>query len=185
MPLLEGTDGVEKMSKSLDNYIGIAEAPEVMFTKAMQVPDPLLVKYATLCTDLDVDVLAVQLGSDPVAAHRAFARELVRQYHGPEPLAAAERRYDDVARGGMPDEIAEFGVDGELARDGVVEAAALAVAVGFTKSKGEARRLIDNRGLKVDGVALGDRTATLDVRAAGALVLQAGRNSFVRVVWRG
>jgi tyrosyl-tRNA synthetase len=184
VPLLEGTDGVEKMSKSLGNYIGIAEAPEVMFTKAMQVPDELLVKYATLCSDLDVDVLAIQLGSDPVAAHRTFARELVRVYHGAEPVAAAEQRYDDVARGGLPAEIAEFALDGVLAPDGVIEAAALAVAVGFTKSKGEARRLIDNRGLKVDGAALSDRTATVDVRAAGALVLQSGRNAFVRVVWR-
>jgi tyrosyl-tRNA synthetase len=184
VPLLEGTDGVEKMSKSLGNYIGIAEAPEVMFTKAMQVPDGLLVKFATLCSDLDVDALAVQLASDPVAAHRAFARELVRQYHGAAPVAAAEQRYDDVARGGMPAEIAEFDVDESLAPGGVIEAAALAVAVGFTKSKGEARRLIDNRGLKLDGAALSDRTATVDVRAAGALVLQAGKNAFVRVVWR-
>ncbi len=184
VPLLEGTDGVEKMSKSLGNYIGIAEPADVMFTKAMQVPDALLGKYATLCSDLDVDVLASELATDPVGAHRTFARELVRQYHGTDPVAAAERRYDDVARGGMPAVIAEFGVDAGLAPDGVIEAAALAVAVGFTKSKGEARRLIDNRGLKVDGTALGDRTATLDVRAAGALVLQAGKNAFVRVVWR-
>jgi tyrosyl-tRNA synthetase len=185
VPLLEGTDGVEKMSKSLGNYIGIAEPPETMFTKAMQVPDGSLVKYATLCTDLDTEALAGALAGDPVAAHRTFARELVRLYHGPEPLEAAERRYDDVARGGLPDEIDEFVVDASLAPDGVLEAAALAVLVGFTKSKGEARRLIDNRGLKVDGVALAERTAALDLRAAGALVLQAGRNSFVRVVWRG
>ncbi len=185
VPLLEGTDGVEKMSKSLGNYIGIAEPADVMFTKAMQVPDALLVKYATLCSDLDVGHLARELEADPVGAHRTFARELVRQYHGTEPVAAAERRYDDVARGGMPAEIAEFAVDVESAPDGVIEAAALAVAVGFTKSKGEARRLIDNRGLKVDGAALGDRSATLDVRAAGTLVLQAGKNAFVRVVWRG
>jgi tyrosyl-tRNA synthetase len=184
VPLLEGTDGVEKMSKSLGNYIGIAEPPETMFTKAMQVPDGSLVKFATLCTDLDTEALAGALAGDPVAAHRTFARELVRLYHGPEPLEAAERRYDDVARGGLPDEIDEFVVDASLAPDGVLEAAALAVLVGFTKSKGEARRLIDNRGLKVDGVALAERTAALDLRAAGALVLQAGRNSFVRVVWR-
>jgi tyrosyl-tRNA synthetase len=185
VPLLEGTDGVEKMSKSLGNYIGIAEPPDVMFTKAMQVPDQLLVKYTTLCTELDVDAMAIQVGADPVGAHRTFARELVRLYHGEPPVAAAERRYDEVARGGVPDELREHAVDAASAPDGTLEAAALAVAVGFTKSKGEARRLIDNRGLKVDGVALADRTAVLDVRAAGALVLQAGKNAFVRVVWRG
>ncbi|MDF1522070.1 MAG: tyrosine--tRNA ligase [Trueperaceae bacterium] len=185
VPLLEGTDGVEKMSKSLGNYISIAEPPEVVFTKAMQVPDQLLVKYTTLCTELDVDAMAIQVGGDPVGAHRTFARELVRLYHGDAPVAAAERRYDEVARGGVPADLPEHVVDAAAAPDGTLEAAALAVAVGFTKSKGEARRLIDNRGLKVDGVALEDRTAVVDVRGAGSLVLQAGKNAFVRVVWRG
>ncbi len=185
VPLLVGLDGVEKMSKSLGNYIGIAEPPEVMFTKAMQVPDALLEAYATSCTELDLPRLAAERAADPVAAHRTFARELVRLYHGEDPIAAAERRYDDVARGGVPDELPEHPVDASGSSDGRVEAAALAVAVGFTKSKGEARRLIDNRGLRVDGVPLEDRTATLDVRGAGSFVFQAGKNTFVRIVWRG
>ncbi len=183
VPLLEGTDGVEKMSKSLGNYIGLTEAPEVMFTKAMQVQDRLLIKYATLSTDLELAPLEAQLGSDPVGAHRVYARELVRLYHGEQPVAAAERRYDEVAKGGMPEELPEHRLQADEVAQGRVELATLAVAVGFAKSKGEARRLIDNRGLKVDGVAVADRTAWLDLGDGDSAVLQAGKNAFVRLVW--
>ncbi|MDA0699914.1 MAG: tyrosine--tRNA ligase [bacterium] len=184
VPLLEGTDGVEKMSKSLNNYIGLTEAPATMFTKAMQVPDPLLMKYLTLCTELDVAPVRALAEGDPVGAHRVLARELVRLYHGSEAVDAAERRYDEVARGGLPESLPDHLMTAEDAPDGRIEAAALAVVVGFTQSKGEARRLIDNRGLRVDGRPLTERTAVLDL-TAGPFVFQAGKNAFVRVVWRG
>ncbi len=185
VPLLEGTDGNEKMSKSLGNTIGLTEAPDVMFTKAMRVPDRLLLKYATLCTDLPLEPLAEQLADDPVGAHRTFARELVTLYHGAAAVAAAERRYDDVARGGVPRELREVPVGPDLAPEGRIEAAALALHVGFVPSKGAARRLIDNRGLRVDGAALDDRSAVLDLRERQRFVFQSGKNAFVRVVWRG
>ena len=185
VPLLEGTDGTEKMSKSLGNTIGLTESPAAMFTKAMRVTDRLLVKYATLCTDLAIDPLRAELETDPVAAHRSFARALVTLYHGAGAVAAAEARYDEVAKGGIPDVLPEVRVDETVAPGGRLEAAALALHVGFAPSKGAARRLIDNRGLRVDGVALEDRTAILDLRAAGALVFQSGKNAFVRVVWAG
>jgi len=183
MPLLEGTDGTEKMSKSLGNTIDLTESPEAMFTKAMRVADGLLLKYATLCSDLPLEPLAEELRGDPVAAHRTFARALVRIYHGDGVVAAAERRYDEVAKGGIPDALNEVCIDEALAPDGQIEAAALAVHVGFVPSKGAARRLIDNRGLRVDGVPLTDRTAVLDVRSASSMVFQSGKNAFVRVVW--
>ncbi len=183
MPLLEGTDGTEKMSKSLGNTIDLTESPEAMFTKAMRVADGLLLKYATLCSDLPLEPLAEELRGDPVAAHRTFARALVRIYHGDGVVAAAERRYDEVAKGGIPDALSEVCIDEALAPDGQIEAAALAVHVGFVPSKGAARRLIDNRGLRVDGVPLTDRTAVLDVRSASSMVFQSGKNAFVRVVW--
>lgn len=185
VPLLEGTDGNEKMSKSLGNIIGLTEAPDVMFTKAMRVPDRLLVKYVTLCTDLPLEPIAAQLADDPVGAHRVFARELVTLYHGAEAVAAAERRYDDVAQGGVPRELRVVPVGPELAPEGRIEAAALALHAGFVPSKGAARRLIDNRGLRVDGAALEDRTAVLDLREQQEFVFQSGKNAFVRVVWRG
>ncbi len=184
VPLLEGTDGTEKMSKSLGNTIGLTDAPASMFTKAMRVADRLLVKYATLCTDLPVEAIEAQLGEDPVGAHRTFARALVTIYHGAEAVAAAERRYDQVARGGIPQQLREVRVGPEVAPQGRIEAAALAVHVGFVASKGAARRLIDNRGLRVDGVPLDDRSAVLELAARPALVFQSGKNSFVRVLWQ-
>ncbi len=184
VPLLEGTDGTEKMSKSLGNTIGLTDAPASMFTKAMRVTDRLLVKYATLCTDLPVEAIEAQLGEDPVGAHRTFARALVTIYHGAEAVAAAERRYDQVARGGIPQQLREVRVGPEVAPQGRIEAAALAVHVGFVASKGAARRLIDNRGLRVDGVPLDDRSAVLELAARPALVFQSGKNSFVRVLWQ-
>lgn len=184
VPLLEGTDGTEKMSKSLGNTIGLTEPAEDMFTKAMRVTDPLLAKYATLCTDLDVAALERELGSDPVAAHRIFARALVTLYHGADAVAAAERRYDEVARGGIPSELREVEIGPDLAPEGRIEAAALALQVGFAASKGAARRLIDNRGLRVDGEALVERTAVLDLRERPDLVFQSGKNAYVRVRWR-
>jgi len=109
-PLLEGTDGVAKMSKSLGNYIGISESPEVMFKKAMRVPDALLYRYAELCTDLDLDLMKRMIEGDVMEAHRAFARELVRTYYGEDPIVDAEVRYDFIARGGIPEDIPEFRV---------------------------------------------------------------------------
>jgi tyrosyl-tRNA synthetase len=184
VPLLEGTDGTEKMSKSLNNYIGLTEPPEPMFMKAMRVPDGNLLKYVTLCTDLPLAPLEAELEADPVGAHRTFARALVTLYHAAERVAAAEARYDEVARGGTPQDLRELLVGPEQAPGGRIEAAALAVHVGFAASKGAARRLIDNRGLRIDGVQLDDRAATVDLAARPSLVLQSGKNAFVRVLWR-
>ncbi len=184
VPLLEGTDGSEKMSKSLGNTIGLTEPPEDVFTKAMRVPDRLLLKYVTLCTDLEVDAMEPLLDSDPVGAHRSFARALVTLYHGSEAVPAAERRYDEVAKGALPSELAEVEVGEDVAPGGRVEAAALALHLGFVPSKGAARRLIDNRGLRVDGTPLADRSAVLDLRERPSFVFQSGKNTFVRVVWR-
>jgi tyrosyl-tRNA synthetase len=184
VPLLEGTDGFEKMSKSLNNYIGLTEPPETMFMKAMRVPDANLLKYVTLCTDLPLAPLTAELEADPVGAHRTFARALVTLYHGAALVAAAEARYDEVARGGTPQDLRELLLGPEQAPGGRIEAAALAVHVGFAASKGAARRLIDNRGLRIDGVQLDDRGATLDLGAKPSFVFQSGKNAFVRVVWR-
>ncbi|MFO7546023.1 MAG: tyrosine--tRNA ligase [Trueperaceae bacterium] len=178
-PLLVGLDGVEKMSKSLGNYIGIAEPPEVMFKKAMQVTDALLMSYAELCTTLDLDDLSERLQGDPVGAHRVFARDLVRIYHGEEPIAAAERRYDEVAKGAIPDDLPEYVVpEGEF-QDGAVGLLRVATLAGLTNSNGEARRLVQNRGLRLDGVVVDDPLTKLELRAPG--VLQKGKDTFVRV----
>lgn len=178
-PLLEGLDGVEKMSKSLGNYIGIAEPPETMFKKAMQVPDELLARYAELCTLLDLDALARQAREDVVGAHRTFARELVRLYHGEGSHREAERRYDAVARGVIPDTMPEVEVAPSEFSSGRVGVLRLATLAGLTASNGEARRLIQNRGLRIDGEPVEDPRLWLELEAP--IVLQRGRDRFVRV----
>ena len=179
-PLLEGTDGVEKMSKSLGNYIGITEPAEVMFKKAMQVPDALLVRYAELTTATDLESLAEQLKRDPVGAHRLYARDLVRLYHGEEPVAAAEERYDQVARGGIPEELTQVAIEREELDDGTIGVLKLFTLSGLTSSNGEARRLIGNRGLRLDGEVLSDPQERVSIEQPR--VLQRGRDRFVRVV---
>ena len=178
-PLLVGLDGVEKMSKSLGNYIGIAEAPAVMFKKAMQVGDEHLHTYAELATDLDLASLAALQAHDPVGAHRVFARELVRTYHGDSPLAAAEARYDEIAKGAIPDSMPEVKIAPGDLEDGAVGVLRLTTLAGLTTSNGEARRLIQNRGLRLDGEVVEDLHLRLDL--AAPRVLQKGKDSFVRV----
>ncbi len=180
MPLLEGLHGVEKMSKSLGNFIGIAEPPAVMYKKAMQVPDALLLRFAELCGDLDLVSLAVELAADPVTAHRSLARDLVRIYHGDEPIADAEHRYDDVAKGGIPSDIPEVLVPADVAEGGAIGVLRLATLAGLTDSNGEARRLIQNRGLKIDGETVEDWRATVDVLRPR--VLQKGKDRYVRLL---
>lgn len=177
-PLLEGLDGVEKMSKSLGNYIGIFEAPEVMFKKAMQVPDKLLYRYAELCTLLDLAELKILIDRDVKEAHRVFARELVRVYHDDAPIADAEQRYDYVAQGGIPAEVPEFKVPADELANGSIWICKLATLTGLSKSNGEARRLIQNRGLKLNGETVED--VQLQVGLDEPVVLQKGKDTFVR-----
>ncbi|MFA5593982.1 MAG: tyrosine--tRNA ligase, partial [Trueperaceae bacterium] len=143
-PLLVGLDGVEKMSKSLGNYIGISEPPAEMFKKAMQVGDELLMTYAELGTALELAPLQEQLATDPVGAHRTFARELTSIYHGAAAVPAAESRYDEIAKGAIPDQMPEYAVAATDMQDGGVPVARLATLAGLTASNGEARRLVQN-----------------------------------------
>jgi tyrosyl-tRNA synthetase len=179
-PLLEGLDGVEKMSKSLDNYIGIAEAPEVMFKKAMIVPDALLLRYTELCTALSLDDMKAQIQKDVNQAHRIFARELVRIYHGESPITQAEERYDYVAKGGIPDDVPEFKLPSSELQEGKIWVCKLATLAGLTPSNGEARRLIQNKGLKLNGDVVED--VQYQVEVSGPVVLQKGKDRFVKVV---
>jgi tyrosyl-tRNA synthetase len=179
MPLLIGLDGVEKMSKSLGNYIGISEPPEVMFKKAMQVPDEKLEHYVELCTALELEAMRALIAQDIKEAHRVFARELVRLYHGEAPIAHAEERYDYVAKGGIPEDVPDVSLSAAELEDGRIWICKLATLAGLTTSNGEARRLIQNRGLKLDGEVVED--FQLHVRLNKPVVLQKGKDTFVRV----
>jgi tyrosyl-tRNA synthetase len=175
---LVGLDGVEKMSKSLDNYIGISEPSDVMFSKLMKVQDPQLEQYITHFTNLSVpDTLA--LGA--IQAHRVMARAIVADFHGQDTVQAAEERYDNVAKGGVPDQMKEISIQESEARaeDGLFWVVKLAVLTGFASSNGEARRLIQNKGLKLNSEVVSDDK--MHVNLEQSVVLQKGKNDFMRV----
>ncbi|MEF2277084.1 tyrosine--tRNA ligase [Deinococcus sp. YIM 134068] len=182
LPLLVGLDGTEKMSKSLGNYIGLTDEPHAMFAGLMKVPDPLLDNYLTLLTDLPRERITDLLAGHPVAAHRELAREVVAGFHPDADLEAAESRFKAVAKGGIPENIPTVQVPvSELGEDGTVSMARLVVLAGLEPSLGAARKLIGNRGLKLNGETYLEPQGRLSLEAGGT-VIQKGKDRFARLV---
>src|SRR5207249_4318522 len=153
MPLLEGTDGVRKMSKSFDNYVGLTDPPDEMFGKLMRVPDELILKYAELCAPLQGEELegfarSLQDGSTtPNQAKRRVAREIVELYHGPGAGAEAERGFDLVHRDHeLPEDVPEVRIPPSSVSDGTVWLPRLLADIGLAVSNSEAKRLVDQGG---------------------------------------
>lgn len=178
-PLLEGLDGIEKMSKSLNNYIGIAEPSESMFKKAMQVNDDMLYRYVELTTNLDLKEMQDLIKKDVKKAHRVYAAELVKIYHNESEIKHAEERYDYIAKGGIPDDIAEYQLDASELEDGKIWICKLYTLTSLTQSNGEAKRMIKNRGLRLNGEKIEDTNLQLSLEEA--VVLQRGKDKFVKV----
>lgn len=185
LPLLVGLDGTEKMSKSLDNYIGISDEPHAIFAGLMKVPDPLLANYFTLLTDLPQERIDELVAGHPVEAHRVLAREVLAWLAPGADPDAAEERFRSVAKGGIPDDLPEVMVDAaELNDEGRVSMARLVVLAGLEPSNGAARKLIQNRGLKVSGEAYTDAQGWVEreqLCMEGGLILQKGKDKFKRV----
>ncbi len=200
MPILPGTDGVEKMSKSLDNYIGIFEDSTSVFAKLMKVPDNALPAYFELCTDLTKEEIEQALAQGPVKAHYLLARLVTAAYCQPRipavinwsfyqsltrlPLGAsqvihAEERYNEIAKGGIPEDVPAFAVPASELKDGQIAVARLFTLAGLTPSNAEARRMVGNKGLRIDGELIED--PNLQVKLDKPLVLQRGKDKFVRV----
>lgn len=171
-PLLPGLDGVEKMSKSLDNYIGIDEPAEVMFEKCMKVPDSILADYFRLTTDIAESVFSPLVERDIRQAHFAYAREIVQLYHGETAVEAAEQRYLSVASGKNPENMETLTVT-----EREISVVSLLRMAGFAASNADAKRLIEGKGIKLDGVVVED----IDRRVNCDAVLSRGKNRFVRV----
>jgi tyrosyl-tRNA synthetase len=186
-PLLPGLDGVEKMSKSLGNYIGINEPPHEMYGKVMSIPDTLMVTYFELCTEVPLDeVRAVEEGLRTGRLHprdvkRRLAREIVAVWHGREAAERAEEEFDRVfAREELPSEIPEVTVPArELEAGGRLGVVALLRRTGLVHSNSEARRLIAQGGVSVDGRRV---TAPEDkVEVHTGLVVRVGKRRFARL----
>jgi tyrosyl-tRNA synthetase len=176
-PLLPGLDGVEKMSKSLDNYIGINEAPESMFEKAMKVPDNLMSDYFRLTTDIDEITAKKIIESDIREAHFAYGREIVRLYHGNAAVESAEKRYREVASGYIPHEIKIV----ELPNSSI-QLAELVKTAGLAASNSDARRLILGKGIKINNEQVVE--PTIMIEPCDNLVLSRGKGQFVKVIFK-
>ena len=178
MPLLEGLDGVEKMSKSKGNYIGITEDANTMFAKLLSISDELMWRYYTLLSfrsEAEIEALRAEVaaGRNPKQAKVLLAAEITTRFHGAAAAAAAEEDFERRARGGVPDEIDEVALGGApLAIGALLKQARLA------PSTREALRLVDQGGVRIDGATVSDRGLRL---GAGTYVVQVGKRKFARV----
>ena len=178
MPLLEGLDGVEKMSKSKNNYIGISEDANTMFAKVLSVSDVLMWKWFTLLSfqsEADIAALKAEVssGRNPKDAKVMLAKEITARFHSRALADSAEQDFINRSKGGVPDEIEERTIAGAPLGIGAV-----LKAVGLASSGGEATRLIDGGGVRVDSSVVSDKALKLD---AGTYVVQVGKRKFVRV----
>jgi len=178
-PLLPGLDGIEKMSKSLDNYIGIDEPADIMFEKCMKVQDILLLDYFRLTTDMNESEYTEIVQKDIREAHFVYAKEIVTMYHSEDAAAGAKERYLQVASKAIPDTLDIFNVDNEKLEDGKMRLVELIRDVGFAKSIGEARRNVQGRGIRIDGEVETDIDKLVSFEED--FVLQFGKNKFVKI----
>jgi len=183
MPILPGTDGVEKMSKSLDNYIAINDTPKEMYGKTLRIPDTLIYAYFELVTDVPPTDLAriKQQVSDslvnPRDLKRRLARTIVRMYHGAEAATKAEEEFDRIfIEKSLPDEVEEYRISGT---DGPTTVTALLAHAKLASSRSDARRLIEQGGVSIDGEKVSDVNAPLPARPH--FILKVGKRKFLKV----
>jgi tyrosyl-tRNA synthetase len=178
MPLLEGLDGVEKMSKSKNNYIGITEEPNTMFAKVLSISDTLMWRWYTLLSFKSIaDIAAlkaeVEAGRNPKDAKVALAKEITARFHSAAAAEAAEQDFINRSKGGVPDEIPEMSLTG--APLGIAQ---LLKQAGLAASTSEGNRLIDGGGVRVDSSVVADKGLKLET---GVYVVQVGKRKFARV----
>ncbi|ALC17467.1 tyrosyl-tRNA ligase [Desulfuromonas soudanensis] len=186
MPLLEGLDGVNKMSKSLGNYIGITEPPGEIYGKVMSISDELMVRYFELVSDADLatlgrvraGVLGQDGGAHPMESKKALARELVGRFHGADQALLAEEGFtQQFGQKEVPADIPVF----KLSVSEPIWICRLLTEAGITASNGEARRLVLQGGVKLDGEKVVD--ADQEITPRGEIVLQGGKRRFARVLF--
>ena len=184
MPLLAGTDGVEKMSKSFDNYIGITDPPREIYGKTLRIPDRLISSYFELTSDISSEELAVikrQL-TDPTVnprdLKRKLARTLVTMYHSPEAAKSAEEEFDRIfVEKETPDQIEEFHLS---LPNGDTSIIALLVRTQMASSRSEARRLIEQGGVSIDGERVEDANAPIPDKQV--FILKVGKRRFLKII---
>lgn len=176
-PLLVGLDGKEKMSKSLDNYIGITDAPFDKFEKSMKIPDDILKQYFDLATDLPTEEIDKIMAGDIREAHFRFAKELLAMYDKESDFEEIKERYLKIANGGIPQDIEVFEIN-----ENTINICDLLVRIGFSNSKSEAKRMILGRGVKLDSVLIEDVNKSIKIE--NEKVIQFGKNKFKKVIFK-
>ena len=190
LPLLEGTDGVRKMSKSYGNYIGLTDDPADMFGKVMRIPDTLMPRYYRLATALSVDEMdkiEAELSSgdaDPNQAKRRLAREIISIYYDESSAEAAEAAFDKQFKDHeIPDDVAEVSVDlTEDADKGGVYLPRVLAEANLVQSNGEGRRMIDQNGVKLNGELVQAQAYHIAADKLKGAVLQVGKRKFARIL---
>ncbi len=184
MPLIVGTDGIEKMSKSYNNYIGISESPSEMYGKTLSIPDSLIYNYYELATDIPNESLKeIKLKLDspdinPRDIKRSLARKLVEMYHDEASALQAEEEFDKVfIKKEIPDKIPEYKLESKNSEFGILD---LIVTVNFAPSKGEARRLVTQGGVSIDGEKIDDIGARIKINEGS--ILKVGKRKFIKFV---
>lgn len=185
LPLLVGLDGKEKMSKSLDNYIGIDEPANVMYEKAMRIPDDILFEYFKLTTDINLEEATRLINEDVIAAHKKYAEEIIRMYHGEECIKEAEERYNTVANGGVPEDIEIYEIEENVISSGMLLTDLLAMS-NMVSSKSEGRRMIEQNGISLCGKKVNDVSMIITAEnfTNNELVIQKGKKQFKKIVIR-
>lgn len=182
LPLLEGTDGVKKMSKSYDNYIGLKEDPKDMFGKVMRIPDNFIIKYYELTSTLtgsEIDEIKKSLdsGANPMEAKRRLAAQIVRQYHGETEAQKALDDWQTVhSERQIPTDIEEHKIDSPILLFKAL------VETGLATGSGAAKRLVADGGVRLDGEQAKDPNQEINLREGESVVLQAGRRRFVKLI---
>ena len=174
-PLLVGLDGKEKMSKSLDNYIGISEEPFAKLEKSMKIPDDVLRQYFELATDLPIEEINEIMSGDIREAHFRFAKELLAMYDDVNEFDSLKEKYLNIAKGGIPTDVEEMKVSEDSAN-----ICDLLVKAGFAASRGEAKRMVAGNGVKVNGELVTDISTMIEISANP--VIQFGKNKFKKII---
>lgn len=187
MPILPGLDGVQKMSKSLNNYVGITESPKDMFGKLMSIPDEIMPTYFELCTDVPLDEIeqiksGLSNGSiHPMKAKKRLAREIVRIYHSTDAANEAQKEFERVfSQKEMPQDMPELCIDSSELTDAKIWIVKLLVKAEMAPSNSEARRLIQQGGITLDGEKVKDPSANLTIN--NGQILKAGKLKFAKII---
>ena len=181
LPLLVGVDGDLKMSKSYGNHIGISESASEMYGKTMSIPDNLLRMYFDLATDVPEEEVAALLSGNPMEAKMALARAIVTRYHNASAAEEAAARFDrEVRQKELPQDIPEVSLPPDLLKDGKVWIARLVVHCGFAGGTSEARRLVAQGGVSIDGETVA--AVDTEIEPRNGMILKVGKRKFAKVM---